>query len=173
MTTTDAEKGRHPIAPTGDHRDMGVLTDEEIYRKHADELIRFAQGLVGRVDAADVVSAAVVQSISTPRWPSVRNHRAYLYRAVLNQAKKTHRDRQRRWDKELRAGAPAARSIPEVHPEVLDAVRHLSPQQRAVVVLTYWDDMAPDEVAEMLSVSEGSVRKQLARSRAKLRKVLA
>jgi RNA polymerase sigma factor (sigma-70 family) len=151
---------------------MGVLTDAEIYRKHADELIRFAQGLVGRVDAADVVSAAVVQSISTPKWPSVRNHRASLYRAVLNQAKKTHRDRQRRWDKELRAGAPPARPVPEVHPEVLDAIRHLSPQQRAVVVLTYWDDLAPDEVAEMLSVSEGSVRKQLARARAKLRKAL-
>lgn len=151
---------------------MTVLTDEDIYRKHAEELIRFAQGLVGRVDAADIVSAAVLQSISSRTWPSVRNHRAYLYRAILNQARKTHRDRQRRWHKEVRGGYESERRMPELRPEVLEAVMTLSPRQRAVVVLTYWDDLPPDETAEILEMSECSVKKHLARARSKLRMVL-
>jgi len=151
---------------------MTVARDEEIYRKYSDELTRFAQGLVGRVESADIVSAAVLQSISAPSWAAVTNHRAYLYRAVLNQAKKTHRDRQRRWNKELRGGFGPDSDIPEVRPEILTAVSALSPRQRAVVVLTYWDDLPTDEIAETLGVSDGSVKKHLARARSKLRRVL-
>ena len=51
--------------------------------------------------------------------------------------------------------------------------RKLSPQQRAVVVLTYWQDLTPSAVAELLDVSEGAVRKHLARARKHLRRVLA
>ena len=151
---------------------MTVASDEEIYRKYSEELTRFAQGLVGRVESADTVSAAVLQSISAPSWAEVTNHRAYLYRAVLNQAKKTHRDRQRRWNKELRGGFEPHREIPEVRPEVLTAVSGLSPRQRAVIVLTYWDDLPPGETAEILGMSEGSAKKNLARARSKLRRML-
>lgn len=151
---------------------MSSSRDEEIYRKYSEELIRFAQGLVGRVDSADIVSAAVVQSIAAPAWPSVRNHRAYLYRAVLNQARKTHRDRQRRWNKELRAGHHNHGEMPEIRPDVLAAVRELSPRQRAVVILNYWDDMAADDIAHTLGMSTGSVKKHLARARSKLRRLL-
>ncbi len=151
---------------------MTVASDEEIYRKYSEELTRFAQGLVGRVDSADIVSAAVLQSISAAGWPQVTNHRAYLYRAILNQARKTHRDRQRRWNKELRGGFEPHREIPEVRPEVLTAVSGLSPRQRAVIVLTYWDDLPTDEIAETLGMSEGSVKKHLARARSKLRRML-
>lgn len=148
------------------------MGDEEIYRKYSEELIRFAQGLVGRVDSADIVSAAVLQSMSASSWRDVTNHRAYLYRAVLNQARKTHRDRQRRWAKELRGGYERPRGIPEVRPEVLAAVKDLSPRQRAAVILTYWEDLPTDEIARLLGLSDGAVKKHLARARAKLRRIL-
>jgi RNA polymerase sigma factor (sigma-70 family) len=60
----------------------------------------------------------------------------------------------------------------EVRPEVLEAMGGLSAQQRAAVVLSYWEDLTPSEVAERLGISEGSVRRHLARGRAKLREVL-
>ena len=82
---------------------MGTrYTDEENYRKHADELVRFAVGLVGRNDAPDIVAEAFVRAMSGRTWPTVVNHRAYLMSAVINQARNHHRDRQRRWAKELR-----------------------------------------------------------------------
>ena len=52
------------------------------------------------------------------------------------------------------------------------ALANLSPQQRAVVYLTYWEDLTPAQIAELLEVSEGTVRKQLARAREQLRRIL-
>jgi DNA-directed RNA polymerase specialized sigma24 family protein len=40
-----------------------ALSDEEVYAKHAEELTRFATGLVGPADAADVASAAVLSCL--------------------------------------------------------------------------------------------------------------
>ncbi len=155
-----------------DVEDLERTSDEDVYRKHAEELIRFATGLVGPNDAADVVSSAVVASLASKGWHSVRNRRSYLYRAVMNQAKKTHRDRQRRWTKELRAASTDQFHMSEYRPEVLAAVKRLSVRQRAVTVLCYWDGMTVPEVAEELGLSDGSVRRHLARARANLRGAL-
>ena len=55
---------------------------------------------------------------------------------------------------------------------MLAAVDKLSVQQRASVVLTYWEDLTPNEVALRLGVSEGSVKRHLARARSKLKELL-
>jgi DNA-directed RNA polymerase specialized sigma24 family protein len=47
--------------------------DEELYRKHADELTRFATGLVGPGEASDVVSAAVFRAMTSRHWPDAVN----------------------------------------------------------------------------------------------------
>jgi DNA-directed RNA polymerase specialized sigma24 family protein len=39
------------------------LTDKEVYRKYADDLVRFATGLVGPTDAPDVVSEATLRRL--------------------------------------------------------------------------------------------------------------
>jgi len=156
-------------APVHDKR---AITDEELYSECADDLVRFAVGLVGRSDAQDVVSAAVVRSISSKSWPTVSDRRGYLYRAVVNQAHNEHRDRQRRWAKELRAASKGVGQLPDYRPEVLVAVRNLSVRQRAVIVLHYWEDLAPSTIGVRLGISEGSVRRHLARARAKLRRTL-
>jgi RNA polymerase sigma factor (sigma-70 family) len=59
-----------------------------------------------------------------------------------------------------------------VRPEVLAQVARLSLRQRAVVTLTYWDDLDQRAVAERLGISAGSVRRHLARAHAKLRRLL-
>ncbi|MGD2052293.1 MAG: RNA polymerase sigma factor [Acidimicrobiia bacterium] len=148
------------------------MTDEEIYRKHADDLMRFATGLVGPFDAADVVTDACLRAFRSRGWSEVANHRAYLYRSVLNQARSHHRSTLRRRVRELRAAGPATAPPQEVDVDVLAAVDRLSVQQRAAVVLTYWEDLAPREVASRLGVSEGSVKRHLARARARLKELL-
>ncbi len=148
------------------------MTDEEIYRKHADDLVRFATGLVGPFDAADVVTDACLRAFRSRGWPEVVNHRAYLYRSVFNQARSHHRSALRRRVRELRAAGPATAPPQEVDVDVLAAVDRLSVQQRAAVVLTYWEDLAPRDVASRLGVSEGSVKRHLARARARLKELL-
>jgi RNA polymerase sigma factor (sigma-70 family) len=132
----------------------------------------FATALVGRDDAPDVLSSAVVRSLSAPSWPSVTNRRAYLYRAVFNEAKTWQRRSAQRRDREARATPISYWELPTFRPDVRKAVERLSVRQRAVIVLTYWDDLDPKTVAERLGISEGAVRRHLARARARLREVL-
>ena len=56
---------------------------------------------------------------------------------------------------------------------VLEAFDDLSVQQRAVTYLTYWHDLSVAQVAEILGVRDGTVRRQLARARARLRGALS
>ncbi len=146
--------------------------DGQVYEKHAEELIRFATGLVGPSDAPDVVSGAVLNCLSARAWPTLSNPRAYLFRAVLNEARHHHRSTGRRRIREERAAQPGTVDPPEVRPEVLEAVSRLSVRQRAVTVLTYWADLDPASIARLLDISEGSVRRHLARARAHLRETL-
>lgn len=147
-------------------------SDAEIYARYAPELVRFARGLVGPDDAPDVVAEAVTQLMYSPVWPKARNHRALLYRAVLYQAQSWQRSKHRRAARESTSVPPGAWEVPDFDPAVGAAIAALSPQQRAVTFLTYWEDLTPSTIAVLLDVSEGSVRKQLARARRRLRKVL-
>jgi RNA polymerase sigma factor (sigma-70 family) len=147
-------------------------SDEEIYEKHADELTRFATGLVGPTDALDVVSAAVLTCMSSKRWPDVTNPRAYLFRGVLVAAHQLHRSSSRRRLREQRWANPESVEAPDIRPEILAAVSALSVRQRAVIVLTYWFDLDPDAISSLLEITDGSVRRHLARARSHLKESL-
>jgi RNA polymerase sigma factor (sigma-70 family) len=149
----------------------------EFYGKHADDLTRFATSLVGPDAAGDVVADAVMRVIAAPVWSIAENPLGLLYRAVLFEAGSWRRAEGRRRDREQRAarlqGTAAVATETEADPAVWAAMDELSRQQRAVVFLTYWEDLSPLQVAERLGVSEGSVRKQLARARERLRRRLS
>ncbi len=152
--------------------DVYEARDAEIYAKYSDALVRFATGLVGPTDAADVVSEAVLRAMTHRSWPTVKHHRSYLYRAVLNESRMHHRSTMRRRAREIRTFDGRDEHLPEVRPEVLEAVGRLSARQKATVFLTYWEGLTTAETAERLGVSEGSVKRHLARARTKLRGAL-
>jgi RNA polymerase sigma factor (sigma-70 family) len=146
------------------------------YRDCAADLIRYATVVVGPSDAQDVVNDAVLNVFQSVKdWTSVDNQRGYLFRAVLNQAASHQRSAGRRRRREERASEGQRHDAPAPDATSIDAHRalaRLSPQQRAVVYLTYWEDLATHQVATLLDVSEGSVKKQLARAREQLRRIL-
>lgn len=148
------------------------VSDGEFYQKVADDLIRFAAGLVGPNQAADVVSEAVVNCLSSEHWPDVENKRAYLYRSVFNKAAEFHRSAHRRTSRERLSAKPERIEMPGVRPEILAAVFRLSIRQRAVVYLTYWEDLDPRAIADLLHISDGSVRRHLARGKTHLKETL-
>jgi RNA polymerase sigma factor (sigma-70 family) len=57
----------------------------------------------------------------------------------------------------------------ELRPVLLAALDTLSPQQRAIVVLRYFDDHSEAEVADLLGVSPGTVKSTASRGVARLR----
>jgi RNA polymerase sigma-70 factor (ECF subfamily) len=57
--------------------------------------------------------------------------------------------------------------------ELVDALRRLSPNQRAAIVLRYEADLAVDEVARRMGINAATVRVHLHRGRARLRELLS
>lgn len=153
---------------------MMTLVDDDVavYRRHSDALIRYATALVGPDDAPDVVVDAVLAAFRSPGWPTVTSPRAYLYRSVLHRAMQQRRSDERRQRREQLVALEGVAVPAEPAVDAHRALAQLSPQQRAVVYLTYWDDLTPAQVAEALGVGEGTVRKQLARAREQLRRIL-
>ena len=147
-------------------------SDADVYRAHAIELVRYATVLVGPDDAADVVADAVLAAFASRAWPTVANRRAYLYRAVYHRALDLRRSAERRHLREVATASSEPIVAAEPSLDAQRALAHLPAQQRAVVYLTYWSDLTPAQAAELLDVSEGAVRKQLARARDTLRRVL-
>jgi RNA polymerase sigma-70 factor (ECF subfamily) len=152
---------------------------EEAYRAHADELVRYATAMVGPDRAADVVTDAFLMVFDGDRDDTVEHLRAYLFRAVYHRSIDLNRSRDRRRTREERDGRERLRlatdHLPPASQTAIDARRALSvltDRQRAVVFLTYWSDLPPGEVAGLLGVRSGTVKKQLARARDKLREVL-
>lgn len=140
-------------------------------------LLGFAVLLTGgRQDAEDLVQLALLRSAG--HWPAARhNPEAYTRTVLVNLAKD-------RWRAYVR------------RPEILDDPAHLSPaahdcsaavvdrqlllgackllpvQQRAVLVLRFWEDRSVDETAALLGCTAGTVKSNTHRAIARLRLAL-
>jgi RNA polymerase sigma-70 factor (sigma-E family) len=115
------------------------------------------------------------------RWPRVRGMaqpRAYARRILVNLALDDARGRARRRG-ELDATAvvdePARDLLVglETRAELIDALARLTPRQRAVLVLRYFNDLTEAQTAEVLGCSPGTVKSNTSRGLARLREVLA
>ncbi|MEX1125835.1 MAG: sigma-70 family RNA polymerase sigma factor [Acidimicrobiia bacterium] len=142
------------------------LSDETIYTKHKDDLIRYATALVGPADAEDVLSTVVLRVLERRSLSDLDDARAYLFRAVLNEA----HGRARRKKPVLPRDEPSW--IPERDHEVVAALRRLPPRQRAAVYLVYWEDRSIEETARTMGASPGTVKRYLHLARRRLKGTL-
>jgi RNA polymerase sigma-70 factor (sigma-E family) len=55
---------------------------------------------------------------------------------------------------------------------LLEALSHIPPRDRAILVLRYWEDQSVETVSELLGVSTATVKTQSARSLTRLRAIL-
>lgn len=166
------------MSSTGEPATEVRHTDEppwaRVYRTEAPRLMRLATAIVGRADAHDLVADTVGRVVRRTDVDTIDDLPAYLARAVVNGATDRLRSDRRRSDREERAGRLMVTSSvdPTNALDVRRALDRLSPQQRAIAYLVYWEDMTIPDVAHWLDVSEGTVRRQLARAKDRLREVL-
>ena len=115
------------------------------------------------------------------RWPRVRRMAqpgGYARRILVNLAVDGARGRARRRGELDGATAVADESDRdlliglETRAELLDALARLTPRQRAVLVLRYFNDLTEAETAEVLGCSPGTVKSNASRGLARLREVL-
>jgi len=148
-------------------RDIGV-DDAAIWRKHKEELIRYATLLVGVDHAEDVLSTVVERILRrNGSLSALDDPRPYLFRAVLNESRgRIRRERILPWERDIIEDHIGLR------PDVAEAVGSLPERQRAAVYLTYWRDLPVSEVADLMGCRPGTVKRYLHLSRNRLRKVL-
>lgn len=156
----------------GRHRMDVDLRDEELYGKHANELIRLATTLVGPARAEDVVANAVVRAMTSHGWAEVVEPRAYLFRAVVNEARMLHRSEWRRRRRESFAAGAESTVSDGISLEVRDAMSRLTLRERSVLYLAYWHEMSVDEIARSLGISRRTAERALTGARRSLEEQL-
>jgi RNA polymerase sigma-70 factor (sigma-E family) len=149
---------------------------EEFVAGSGDTLLRMAVLLTSDRELAQDVYQETLHRLAA-RWSRVDSPRAFCRRVMHNIIIDQWR-LQRRGPREQELSAVHDRGDPrsgdplaavELRPALLAALDTLSPQQRAIVVLRYFDDRGEAEVADLLSVSVGTVKSTASRAVAQLR----
>lgn len=117
---------------------------------------------VGREATVDALAYAWEHRSSLDGWA---NPAGYLYRVGQTSAR-----RQRRSGPAMSASQQD--DEPSFEPGLRPALANLSVQQRAVVVLVHGYGWSQREVADLLQISESTVRNHLERAMTRLRKAL-
>jgi len=142
----------------------------DFVRDRSPELLRSAWLLTGDWHAAhDLVQVALEKT--WPRWGKRVDHpEAYVRRVMLT----TYLSwRGRRWTAEIPTAQLPERTCPteesDLRLALLTALSAMTPRQRAVIVLRYFDDLPEAEAARLLGCSIGSVKSHASRGLQQLR----
>ena len=122
-----------------------------------DALLRTAYLLTGNHhDAEDLVQSALIKVV--PKWPRISDRPEPYVRKVLAR-ESVNRWRGRRW-REVTTDVVPERTHHDStdRTALLEELRRLSPQQRAVLVLRYFDDLTEADAAAALGISVGTVK---------------
>jgi len=169
--------------PFTGHRGLYWVMDDfdQFVAGSAESLLRTAHLITWDAgEAEDLVQECLIRVAQ--RWPRVRRMEqplAYSRRVLINLALDGAGRRTRR-RRELDP-APAALELAaedalaglHTRDELLDALAQLTPRQRAVLVLRYFNDLSETQVAEVLGCSPGTVKSNTSRGLARLREVLS
>ena len=140
---------------------------EQLIATRARALTRYAYLLCGDVDdAEDLVQDALVKTFSRRRAGlELESAEAYVRRTILTVYLDGWRRRGRWAVRRHLAAVPTSTQGPESEAgtriDVVAALRGLPPQQRACVVLRFYEDLTVGEIARQLDVSEGAVKRYL------------
>lgn len=153
---------------------QGDRTLEVLARDRGADLLAYATLITGgdRAAAQDLVQDAIVRVFGRMRTgfaPDVAE--AYVRRAIVNGYVDAFRKRrgftQRR---HLVAVSDGPAGVPDAAAalDLRAALRTLAPQERAAVVLRYYEDLTVPETADRMGLAEGTVKRYLSNALAKL-----
>ena len=153
-------------------------TLERLVRERGRSLAAYGYLLTGNTrDAEDLFHDAVVKTFSRGKGSvSLGEAEAYVRRAMFS----AHTDAGRRstaWKHILHLlgsddSQSSASSTVEFRTDLQEALRHLTPRERACTVLRFYDDLTAEAIGRELGITEGAVRRYLSDAAVKLRGAL-
>lgn len=151
-----------------------MVNIEELYRRYADEVYRFACWLSGDpVEAEDVVSDTFLQAWTSTERLEVSTVKAYLFtiarRVFLKRQRRSKRYAQLDTDLLDRAPGPdyRAEQADELR-SALKALQELPEMERAALLLRAQHDLPYEEIARCLGISLSAAKVKVHRARTKL-----
>jgi len=128
-----------------------------------------------RAAGEDLLQAALERLMRS--WGRVHEDRErYLRRTMYHLAIDQWRSRRRRREVFIEHEPPGQRDATDVldlRDALSQALAQLSPRQRAVLVLRYWEQLTETEAAEALGCSVGTVKSTASRGLSRLRELTA
>jgi RNA polymerase sigma-70 factor, ECF subfamily len=146
---------------------------EEFYGSEYSSVFRAVYCAMGDTEAArDATQEAFRRAFV--RWRRLSRHDwagGWVMTTALNVGRRMRRDDAREMTTDISddSGPPLAL---EDHVDLLDAVRTLPFRQRQAVVLFYLADLPLPVIADLMRISEGTVKAHLAQARSSLRRVM-
>lgn len=140
---------------------------DALVRTRGAALVGYATLLCGdRAEAEDLVQDALVKTFARSRAGlRAENLEGYLRRAVLTTYLDRYRRRRRWLGLRHLVAAPEAADGPAAgagdRADVAAALRGLTPRERACVVLRFYEDLPVAEIADVLGLSPGAVKRYL------------
>jgi len=148
---------------------MSALGASELFRVEFAPMVRLATLMTGsQHDAEELVMDAFARV--APRIGDLDRPGAYLRSAVVNAARSHLRQRHRRALRRPEHAVLVSHD-PEID-ELWVRLSQLRPDERACVVLRYYDDLPLAEIAEVLDLPLGTVKSHIHRALATLRTLL-
>jgi RNA polymerase sigma-70 factor (ECF subfamily) len=146
---------------------------ESWYRREHPRLVTSLLLVAGDIHAAqEAADEAFARALV--RWDRVgdmESPNGWTYRVALNVLRR--RGRRAAVERRLLARHPAPLNVPPPAGEAWDAVKHLPPRQRSVVVLRFVADLTEEQVGMALGVSRSTISSTLADARRTLARLLA
>jgi RNA polymerase sigma-70 factor, ECF subfamily len=152
---------------------------EALFRREWPRAYRAAYLVVHDAAAAeDIAQEAFLSAVrALDRFDRRRPFGPWMHRIVVNRAIDVARSvaLRREVDEAAAVSEPAAPDRPSLpfSSELLQALRALGPEQRAIVALRYLFDYTPGEIARALELPRGTVNSRLRRALDRLGEILA
>lgn len=154
---------------------------ETLVRKYQKPIYNLALRMLRDADdAADVAQTVFVKAYQKlDSFDESREFFSWIYRIAINESINFNK-RSRRHD-EYESGVTAAlpptqeaaRGAEDLRDDVIEAIERLTMDYQMVIVLRHFHDFSYDEIAEVLSIPEKTVKSRLFSARQQLKEILA
>jgi RNA polymerase sigma-70 factor (ECF subfamily) len=159
---------------TEEQEARSTATFDELYASYATDVLRVCYFyLRDRFQAEDVCQDVFVKLLTTKPELRAGHEKSWLLKVAMNRCRDLWRSS---WVKRVLLGTTELELVPgadeirdlEEKQAIMQAVSHLRPDFREVVLLHYYGRFGITEIAGMLDIPEGTVSSRLSRARAKL-----
>lgn len=160
-------------------RSSVAVSFDDFVRDNQQALVRYAALLSqSRAHAEDLVQEVLVRVY--PRWDALTRAEGSLYAYVRRAVTNEYLSWRRRWStRHIHLAETSVLEQRTVDPwqtgddELWECLRRLPRQQRAAVVLRFYEGLTDAEISEVMGCREGTVRGHVSRGVATLRSAIA